>query len=568
VGVTCVDRPEEGPLASPQAAWIVDGTIESPREIFDPRASQRAKRCSADNLTFVHTMVLMDEEMVAADPMRIPVASTCLFKVRSLGRHMKMGRVSPALRSKVRKMRKVASPRGGQVPSPVVKVKARRVATPVRSKFGEDHLMHCRPEAAGLDAEVMKEIDEALHQKVKKGEIPGVISMVFRHGVLGHLDCYGFADLERKVEMRPDSIVRLYSMTKCVVSVALGVCLEEGLLDLNDHVSKYIPAFGNVKVSTEEGLVAASQPITVLHLLTHTSGIGYGPMLGEEPSCDGEERFKDLIVRTGLGRNSSDPNAVRTLEEWCNELAKIPLQHHPGTEWLYGYSHDVIGRIIEVVTGETLDVVIRNKVTVPLHMVDTGFEIPAAKWFRTSGMYRLEEEEGKDGKLLRIDAPSIESNEWITGNTSPILAGGGSVDAMTGGMVSTARDYSRFLLMLLRKGELDGIRVLKPETVELLSSNLLPRATGKDDVWTFGSPGVGFGLLGSVSVQHPELDEALKPGEYGWGGMAGTAWTNDPQEDFVLLSFSLVAFDLSTEEVLRAGVRKSIASFNHSRTCA
>jgi len=520
-------------------------------------------------------MVLMDEEMAAADPMRIPVASTCLFKVRSLGRHMKMGRVSPALRSKVRKMRKVASPRNvnklsgrGQVPSPVVKVKARRVATPVRSKFGEDHLMHCRPEAAGLDAEVMKEIDEALHQKVKKGEIPGVISMVFRHGVLGHLDCYGFADLERKVEMRPDSIVRLYSMTKCVVSVALGVCLEEGLLDLNDHVSKYIPAFGNVKVSTEEGLVAASQPITVLHLLTHTSGIGYGPMLGEEPSCDGEERFKDLIVRTGLGRNSSDPNAVRTLEEWCNELAKIPLQHHPGTEWLYGYSHDVIGRIIEVVTGETLDVVIRNKVTVPLHMVDTGFEIPAAKWFRTSGMYRLEEEEGKDGKLLRIDAPSIESNEWITGNTSPILAGGGSVDAMTGGMVSTARDYSRFLLMLLRKGELDGIRVLKPETVELLSSNLLPRATGKDDVWTFGSPGVGFGLLGSVSVQHPELDEALKPGEYGWGGMAGTAWTNDPQEDFVLLSFSLVAFDLSTEEVLRAGVRKSIASFNLSRTCA
>ncbi|CAK9026157.1 unnamed protein product [Durusdinium trenchii] len=132
---------------------------------------------------------------------------------------------------------------------------------------------------------------------------------------------------------------------------------------------------------------------------------------------------------------------------------------------------------------------------------------------------------------------------------------------MTGGMVSTAKDYSRFLLMLLQKGELDGTRVLRSETVDLLRSNLLPRATGREDVWTFDSPGVGLGLLGSVSVDHPDLDEALRPGEYGWGGMAGTAWTNDPHEDFMLLSFSLVAFDLSTEEVLRAGVRKSIADF-------
>lgn len=544
----------------------MDGTLTS--------IAYRGARRSVQHADETITMVLMDEEMVAADSVRIPgLPATCFVKVRSFERRT-MGRISRRLRKKVRKIKKIAPPRDGsklalrgQVSSATVKVKARRVATPVRSNLREDHAMQCRPEVAGLDVEVMKETDEALHQKVVKGEVPGVISMVFRRGVLGHLDCFGFADLERKVEMKPDSIVRLYSMTKCIVSAALGVCLEEGLLSLDDHVSKYIPAFANVQVSTEDGIVAARKPITVLHLLTHTSGIGYGPMLGEEPSCDGEERFKELIIRTGLSRKSSDPRAVCTLEQWCNELAAIPLQHHPGDEWLYGYGHDVIGRIIEVATSQTLEQVIRSKVTGPLKMVDTSFEISADKWFRTSGMYRLEEEEGKDPKLLRLDSPSIESNEWIAGNTSPILAGGGSVDAMTGGMVSTARDYSRFLLMLLRKGELDGIRVLKPETVELLSSNLLPRATGKDDVWAFGSPGVGFGLLGSVSVQHPELDEALRPGEYGWGGMAGTAWTNDPQEDFVLLSFSLVAFDLSTEEVFRAGVRKSIASFN-SRTCA
>lgn len=478
------------------------------------------------------------------------------FKARKFVGRLKLGKAT------VRKHPKVQHRDWRGQPSRSLCSKVRRVATPARYS---DWRVDCRPDAAGLDPEAMKEADALLHHKVVSGEIPGVISMVFRHGVLGHLDCFGFADVERQVAMRPDTIVRLYSMTKCIVSVTLGTCLEEGLLDLDDEVSKYIPAFAALKVSTEEGLVAAQRPLTVLHLLTHTSGIGYGPMLGEEPGCEGEERYKELILRAGLGRKCKSSEAVCTLENWCDELAKIPLQHEPGTQWLYGYGHDVVGRIIEVVTGKRLDIVIRDRVTAPLNMVDTGFEIPAAKWSRAAGMYRLHTEESEGcvapKKLVRIDAPTVGSNEWISGNTSPIFAGGGSVDAMTGGMVSTAKDYSRFLLMLLQKGELDGTRVLRSETVDLLRSNLLPRATGREDVWTFDSPGVGLGLLGSVSVGHPDLDEALRPGEYGWGGMAGTAWTNDPHEDFMLLSFSLVAFDLSTEEVLRAGVRKSIADF-------
>jgi len=168
-------------------------------------------------------------------------------------------------------------------------------------------------------------------------------------------------------------------------------------------------------------------------------------------------------------------------------------------------------------------------------------------------------------ELKRIDANSIGANEWMAGNASPILSGGGSVDAMTGGLVSTATDYARFCLMLLRNGELDGVRLLQPETVSLLTTNQLPRATGRDDVWCYGSPGTGFSLLGSVSVEHPELDSALRPKEYGWGGMAGTAWTNDPTENFFLLSFSLVAFDLTTEEELRAGVRAAIDRFDQRK---
>jgi len=449
----------------------------------------------------------------------------------------------------------------------------------------------CRPLKAGLDSKVMRETDASLHAKVDATEAPGVISVVFRHGVLAHLDCYGYADLERKIPMRPDSIVRLYSMSKCIVSVAAAMCMEDGVFQLEDDVSKYIPEFANMQVKTEAGeLIPAERSIKILHLLTHTSGLGYGPMLGDEPDGETEERYVPLIERTTLARtNPGDPRAVKTLEQWCTEFAKLPLCSEPGTEWLYSYSHDVVGRVIEVTTGQRLDTFLQKRLLGPLGMVDTGFEIPREKWSRTAGMYRrnevpaatedgsskhTEEVAGEAGEaaaaeegetvyeLARIDAAAMETNEWLAGNASPILAGGGSVEKVAGGLVSTAADYSRFCLMLLRKGELDGVRLLKPETVELLLANQLPCATGKDDVWAFSTAGVGFNLLGSVSVEHPDLDEALRPGEYGWGGMAGTAWTNDPKEDFFLLSFSLTAFDLTTEEVLREGVRKAISEFD------
>lgn len=464
----------------------------------------------------------------------------------------------------------------------------------------------CRPSKAGLCSKVLKKTDKALHAKVDNNEIPGVVSVVYRRGHLAHLDCYGYADLARKVPLRPDSIVRLYSMTKCIVSVVAAQCVEDGLLQWLDPVSKYIPAFADAKVKTEDGeLVPAERPMTVLQLLTHTSGLGYGPMLGDDADGDNEGRFLPLINRANLGRTSPEsPEAVRSLEQWVDEIAKIPLQSHPGTEWIYSYSHDVVGRVLEVATGQRLDTLLQERLLGPLKMVDTAFEIPKEKWDRCAGMYRKIEveqapsvatqtsqepesppsEAADQGEksaasknasqagdtaadkeptfiLKRLDGDTIETHEWMAGNTSPILAGGGSVDSMTGGLVSTAVDIFRFCLMLLRKGELDGVRVLKTETVDWLISNQLPLATGKDDVWCFNNPGTGFSPLGSISVEHPDLDPTLRAPEYGWGGMAGTAWTNDPKEDFLLLSFSLVAFDLTTEEVLRAGVRHAIQRY-------
>jgi CubicO group peptidase (beta-lactamase class C family) len=446
------------------------------------------------------------------------------------------------------------------------------------------------PEKGGLDKDVLQKTDEALHARVDRGELPGLISLVVRNGELAHLDCYGYSDLERKLPMRPDSIVRLYSMSKNIVSVAVATCMEEGLLALEDPVAKFIPAFAKPIVRRgEEEPVAADRPITILHLLTHTSGIGYGPMLGDEADGDDERRYTSLIARAGLGRtNPADPSAITTLEHWCNEIATIPLTRQPGTDWVYSYSHDVIGRVLEVVCGQPLDVVLHKRIFEPLCMVDTGFEVPKEKWDRVAGMYRRHEVEqscddatigGSDLAteetqtlnrpvkyiLERIDAAELDRHEWMIGNTSPILAGGGSVDAMTGGLVSTAADYSRFLLMLLRWGELGGVQLLQRSTVELLTTNLLPRVTGRDDVWALSTVGLGFGIVGSVSVAHEDLDPALRPTEYGWGGMVGTAWTNDPTENFSLLSFSLVAFDLTTEEDLRAGVREAISKFNEQK---
>jgi len=407
-----------------------------------------------------------------------------------------------------------------------------------------------------VDEGVLDKTLALLRGRVDRGEVPGMINYIFKAGSVLRLDSYGFADLERKIPMRPDTIVPLYSMSKCVISIAVMVLIERRQLSLDAPLKDFIPAFANVVIARKRAKPAlCHNPITILHLLTHTSGIGYGPMLNWEADA-AELPYMPLVRRCKLGRtNPSHPRALSSLALWCDELAKIPLRFQPGTDWLYGYNHDILGRVIEVASGQTLGEFLKEHIFEPLAMPDTQFAVPKDKRARLGGFYFHDEE---NNSLIRIDDGDVVS-PWVEGSTAQILAGGGSVDSEFGGLLSTVLDFSRLCRMLLGNGILDGVRLLTPGSVQLLTTNQLPRATGKLNVWCQSKPGVGFGLMGgSVSVAHPELGSDLCPGEYGWGGMAGSAWTADPAEDFLLISFTLVAFDLSTEEQLRAGLRHAL----------
>lgn len=413
-----------------------------------------------------------------------------------------------------------------------------------------------QPSKAGLDQSILRRTDDLLHARVDAGDLPGVISYVYRNGEAAHIDTYGFADVDKRLPMRMDSIVRIYSMTKCVVSVAVAICQEEGFLNFDDPVDKFIPAFADVKVLGEDGkMLPVARPVTLLHLLTHTSGLGYGPM----GTCGGasglEQRYVHLVDAVTRGVACPVGSlAITSLAHWCNELAKIPLTFQPGTAWQYSYSHDVLGHVVEVATNESLEMFLKRRIFDPLGMPDTGFAVPSEKSDRMAAVYRR-----VAGVLQRVDDP----DEW-TGSKAGIASGGGGMlgEGYAGGLVSTCADYSRFCRMLLNNGALDGVEILKLPTARQLVKNLLPRATGRDDIWCYDTPGIGFGMIGCVTVTHPELDPTLRPGQYGIYGTAGTAWTNDPAQDMLVMSVSLVFGDLTTEQELRAGVQASIDRFD------
>lgn len=415
--------------------------------------------------------------------------------------------------------------------------------------------------AAGLDDEISRQM-RSLRARVCEGASPGVVSCVYKAGALDRVEAFGFADAERRSPMRPDSIVHLYSLTKSVVSVAAGVLMDRGLLSPDDLVCKFIPAFGRVQVAAPGGGTwTARRRITVLHLMTHTSGIGYGPLLGSSEPLLMEARHRDLAERARLGRvQPSHPRAVGSLARWCQELARIPLEFEPGEGWLYSYGHDVLGHVVEVVAGQGLDDFLQECIFQPLKMVDTGFTVPPQKWSRMAGLYRR----SGDGGLARVDHRSKERNEWSIGTASPILSGGGTVEGLAGGLVSTCRDYARFCLMLLKEGEMDDHRILTAEMVRFLSVNQLPRATGMRDMWFYGMPGVGVCPLGFACAEHPDLDPSYCAGEYGMSSASGASWTIDPRDRFFVLSFSLVVDDHVGEERLRAALRAALSRLDHS----
>jgi CubicO group peptidase (beta-lactamase class C family) len=380
-----------------------------------------------------------------------------------------------------------------------------------------DTLTLVSPEQVGLSAARLDRVRKWMHGWVDSGKLPGLSVCVMRKGELAFAETVGKADVERNRPMRPDTIVRIYSMTKPLTSTAIMMLYEEGRFQLDDPISKFIPAFKSprVYVGGSRGKiesVPAEREITFRDLLSHTSGLTYGFM--ESNPVDALYRAKD-----GVDFQTS----TSSLKQLVEKLASFPLIAQPGKAWNYSVSTDVLGYLVEVISGQPFEKYLVEKVAKPLGMVDTDFFVPADKHDRFAANYQA----GAGGKLELIDDPGKSRYREQR-----------SVNSGGGGLVATASDYLRFCKFMLNKGELDGVRLLGRKTVELMTMNHL-----KGDMADMGMPrfsestyyGIGFGLGFSVMIDPARAHIVGSPGEYAWGGAASTAFWCDPVEDMAVV---------------------------------
>ena len=375
------------------------------------------------------------------------------------------------------------------------------------------------PEAVGLASNRLQLVDRHLQQRyIEPGRLPGALTLIERRGELAHLSLQGHMDVERSRPLQQDTIFRIYSMTKPITSVAVMMLVEDGLIALDDPVHRYIPQWRNLGVY-EAGFVgtfrtrAAAAPMRVVDLLRHTSGLTYG--LQQRTNVDAAYR------KFGFG----DPAGKGTLEAMIEGLANIPLESSPGEVWNYSVSTDVLGFLVGKISGMPFDQFLHQRIFAPLRMVDTDFHVPAAKAARFAACYML----SADGRMKLQDDP--ESSPYLK---QPSFISGG------GGLVSTAADYLRFCRMLLNGGTLDGVRLLSPKTIELMTANHLPG--GKElpemSVSLFseaGYSGVGFGLGFAVTTNPARTLIPGSVGDYSWGGMASTYFWIDPREQLIVI---------------------------------
>jgi len=372
------------------------------------------------------------------------------------------------------------------------------------------------PEEVGLSSRALARIDTFLEEQyLAPQKIAGALTLVARRGKIAFLSPLGRMDRERDEPMRVDTIVRIYSMTKPITSVALMQLHERALFQLSDPVHKWIPAFEHLRVYRQgrhPAFVtdAAQRPMTVRDLLTHQSGLTYG-----------------IMSRTGLDSAYRKLKILTepTLAAFIEKLATLPLEFSPGTAWNYSVATDVLGYLVERMSGEPLDTYFHKHIFEPLGMVDTAFSVPADKLERFAASYMR----GSDGRLQLLDDP--RKSPWAGPTT--LFSGGG-------GLVSTAHDYLRFAEMLRRGGTLDGARILGPRTVELMARNHLTNGSdlGKAAVALPGdirAEGVGFGLGLAVVLDPARAQTPSNAGELSWGGMASTAFWVDPREELTVV---------------------------------
>jgi CubicO group peptidase (beta-lactamase class C family) len=370
--------------------------------------------------------------------------------------------------------------------------------------------------AAGFSTERLHRLDAVIEDEIARHQLAGGIMYIARDGKPVQFKTYGQQDIENSQPMRADAIFRIASMSKAVTTTAVMMLYEEGKFMLKDPISKYIPAFANPVVAvppppgSPEGTPftteKASRPITIRDLLSHTSGISYG--YGPAAAAYKDAGFTSWYI---LGNDE-------TIEQVVNRIASLPLNAQPGEKWIYGYSTDVLGRLVEVISGQPLDKFVEERITKPLGMRDTSYFLPPEKAGRLANVYGLE-----DGRLVLKETAA--KSDFIQGPRKCFSGGAG--------MLSTTQDYARLLQMFLNGGELDGVRLLSPKTIELMHAN----HTGDK----YLGEGDGFGLGFWVSVHQGKIGEIGSEGAYGWGSAYFPQYVVDPKERLVILFMTQLA---------------------------
>lgn len=360
------------------------------------------------------------------------------------------------------------------------------------------------PEEVGMSSERLERLNQAMQKEIDEGNTPGITTMISRHGKLIHFETFGYQDIENKIPVDKNTIFRIYSMSKPVTGVALMILYEEGKFSLSDPVSKFIPEFKGLQVIKDPDdpnseIVKAKHEMTIRELMTHSAGLSYGV-------------FSDTYVDK-LYREADILNYNSTLKEMVNSLSKIPLLYQPGEAFYYSISADVQGYLVEVMSGMSFRDFLIERVFTPLKMVDTDFYVPLEKHDRFAQVY--DRKKGEDLSLSK-EIVGIDPNPFYEPGT--FYSGGG-------GLVSTTMDYMRLCQMLINGGELDGVRILSPRTIDLMTQNQLPEGIK-------GPGGSDFGIDFAI-VNNGRNGSSI--GEYSWSGMAGTWFWIDPVEDLVFV---------------------------------
>ena len=391
----------------------------------------------------------------------------------------------------------------------------------------EEGLPKAAPEDLGLSTETLDKIAPALQEYVDKGQLPGFLTVIAKDGKIVHFNPLGMRDVENQKPVEADTIFRIYSMSKPITSVAVMILYQDGHFKLDDPVENFIPAFKDMKVFNKEQTEThdAKNKMTIKHLLTHTAGLTYG--WGNNPIS---KLYGELKIF----------NSDSTLAEMAEKLGEIPLVHEPGERWNYGVATDVLGYLVEVVSNMPFEKFLQTRLFGPLGMVDTGFSVPIEKVDRFAALYRPNDKGG-----LRLVGNAPLANDDLS-----FFPSGG------GGLVSTAADYLRFCQMLLNDGELDGVRILSKETVDLIR---YPHHQYRHNA----AFGLGFNVITKVG----DNSKGKSVGTYSWAGAASTVFWIDPEKKLIgVLMTQLLnnryGFAIEFEKLAYQAIRGSEASSN------